>query len=225
MGIQAFADARRRWLVAFSTVAIVLSLFPGATQRGGARWDSGVPSGRRRSGGHPGPRPRRAARRPEGGRGRVPPQAGGRDDDPPARRRPNLSIDQAAGHRNAAADAAKALKKTKPPISPVTFNGPWTEISPNPIVQVNRGSNTFYAVSGRVSALAIRPSNGQKILGGAQGGIWTTTRRRAPGSRGRTTRTPCRSAPSRSPRPTTPSSMPGPARATCQVTATSATVS
>ena len=27
--------------------------------------------------------------------------------------------------------------------------------------------------SGRVSALAIRPSNGQKILGGAQGGIWT----------------------------------------------------
>ena len=81
---------------------------------------------------------------------------------------------QAAGRARAIAmKAAKGLGKTQPPISPVTFNSAWNEISPNPIVQVNRGDNTFYAVSGRVSALAIRPSNGQKILGGAQGGIWT----------------------------------------------------
>ena len=67
-----------------------------------------------------------------------------------------------------------------PPISPPTFTGPWTEISPNPIVQVTRGTPSFEAVSGRVGALAIRPSNGRKILGAAQGGIWTYDA--APGS-------------------------------------------
>ena len=86
-----------------------------------------------------------------------------------------LPVDVAGQEQGEAQNEGKALKnaKPKPPISPPTFTGAWTEISPNPIVQVTRGSNTFYAVSGRVSALAIRPSNGQKILGGAQGGIWT----------------------------------------------------
>lgn len=84
-----------------------------------------------------------------------------------------LSVQAAGRARALARKAAKGLGKTLSPISPVTFNNAWSEISPNPIVQVNRGDNTFYAVSGRVSALAIRPSNGQKILGAAQGGIWT----------------------------------------------------
>ena len=84
-----------------------------------------------------------------------------------------LSVQAAGRARALAKKAAKNLGKTHPPISPATFNGAWSEISPNPIVQVNRGDDTFYAVSGRVSALAIRPSNGQKILGAAQGGIWT----------------------------------------------------
>jgi uncharacterized repeat protein (TIGR01451 family) len=84
-----------------------------------------------------------------------------------------LSVQAAGRARALAKKAAKSLGKTAAPISPVTFNSPWTEISPNPIVQQNRGDSTFYAVSGRVSALAIRPSNGQKILGAAQGGIWT----------------------------------------------------
>ncbi len=83
-----------------------------------------------------------------------------------------LSVKQAGQLRAAANKAAKKLKKGTP-VSPPTYTGPWTEISPNPIVQVTRGSYSFYAVTGRVSALAIRPSNGQKILGGAQGGIWT----------------------------------------------------
>ena len=84
----------------------------------------------------------------------------------------HLSIDQAGQARAAAHDAGKHLKKRRR-ISPTTFTSPWTEISPNPIVQITRGSGSFYAVAGRVSALAIRPSNGQKILGAAQGGIWT----------------------------------------------------
>jgi uncharacterized repeat protein (TIGR01451 family) len=84
-----------------------------------------------------------------------------------------LSIGQAGLARDAAHQAAKKLKKTLAAVSPPTFASPWKEISPNPIVQITRGSGRAYAVSGRVSALAIRPSNGQKILGGAQGGIWT----------------------------------------------------
>lgn len=84
-----------------------------------------------------------------------------------------LSIIAAGRARSLAHQQGRALRKTRPPISPPTFTGPWTEISPNPIIQITRGSNTAYAVSGRVSALAIRPSNGQKILGAAQGGIWT----------------------------------------------------
>jgi uncharacterized repeat protein (TIGR01451 family) len=84
-----------------------------------------------------------------------------------------LTITQAGQARAAAAKAGKKLKKTIANVSPTTFAGAWTEISPNPIVQVTRGTGSFYAVAGRVSALAIRPSNGQKILGGAQGGIWT----------------------------------------------------
>ena len=83
-----------------------------------------------------------------------------------------LSIDQVAGARDSAHNAGKHLKKL-PPSGPPTFTSAWSEISPDPIVQITRGSGSFYAVSGRVSALAIRPSNGQKILGGAQGGIWT----------------------------------------------------
>jgi photosystem II stability/assembly factor-like uncharacterized protein len=39
-------------------------------------------------------------------------------------------------------------------------------------VQVTRSSGSFTAMSGRIGALAIRPSNHQFILGAAQGGIW-----------------------------------------------------
>jgi hypothetical protein len=84
-----------------------------------------------------------------------------------------LSVVGAGRLHAKAVKAAKAMKKPTPPISPITYMGPWTEISPNPIVQVTRGSNTFYAVSGRIGGLAFRPSTGLKILGGAQGGIWT----------------------------------------------------
>ncbi|MFI5706718.1 hypothetical protein [Kribbella sp. NPDC051620] len=61
--------------------------------------------------------------------------------------------------------------RTKSP-GPATFTGPWTGLGPDPIVQVTRSTPIFTAMSGRIGALAIRPSNGQFILGGAQGGIW-----------------------------------------------------
>ncbi len=86
-----------------------------------------------------------------------------------------LDVQQAAALRAAAADAAKRLKKETPPAAgPATFNAAWTGLGPNPIVQISRAPDGggFVAVSGRVGALAIRKSNGQFILGAAQGGIW-----------------------------------------------------
>jgi uncharacterized repeat protein (TIGR01451 family) len=79
---------------------------------------------------------------------------------------------QTAGQlRAAAAHAAKALKPAPAP-GPVTFDTSWKGLGPNPIVQVSNSTSSFTAMSGRIGALAIRPSNGQFILGGAQGGIW-----------------------------------------------------
>ena len=84
-----------------------------------------------------------------------------------------ISIADAAKDLRVAQRAAQQLRKaTLPPAAPPTFTGAWANIGPNPIVQITRGSGAFYAVSGRVSALAIR-SDGRKILGAAQGGIWT----------------------------------------------------
>ena len=136
----------------------------------------------------------------------------------------HLSVGQAGEARSAAHDASKHLTPVAP-ISPTTFNSPWTEISPNPIVQVTRGSSSFYAVAGRVSALAIRPSNGLKILGAAQGGIWTydeATGVWVPRTDDQSTLSigSIAIAPSND-----KSSMRAPARATCPVTATSATAS
>jgi uncharacterized repeat protein (TIGR01451 family) len=83
-----------------------------------------------------------------------------------------LSVEQAGALRKAAADQAKALKNASAS-GPATFSGNWGALGPNPIVQVARSSSPakFYAVSGRIGALAIR-ANGQFILGAAQGGIW-----------------------------------------------------
>src|SRR4029079_9829815 len=73
---------------------------------------------------------------------------------------------------SAAAHAAQALRKEGPPTSgPATFAGAWSQIGPNPIVQVTRSTPIFAAMSGRSGALAMR-SNGDIILGGAQGGLW-----------------------------------------------------
>jgi uncharacterized repeat protein (TIGR01451 family) len=83
-----------------------------------------------------------------------------------------LDVAQAGELRGQAANAAKKLRKEHIPSGPNTFNAAWRQIGPNPIVQVTRTSGSFTAMSGRIGALAIRPSNGQFILGAAQGGIW-----------------------------------------------------
>jgi uncharacterized repeat protein (TIGR01451 family) len=84
-----------------------------------------------------------------------------------------LDNQQAGAARAAAARTATRLRKEGVPASgPSTFTGAWSGLGPNPIVQVTRSTPIFTAMSGRIGALAIRPSNHQFILGGAQGGIW-----------------------------------------------------
>jgi uncharacterized repeat protein (TIGR01451 family) len=84
-----------------------------------------------------------------------------------------LDLQQAGALRAEAARAAARLRKEGTPAAgPSTFTGAWSQIGPNPIVQPVRTSGGLAAMSGRIGALAIRPSNGQFILGAAQGGIW-----------------------------------------------------
>jgi uncharacterized repeat protein (TIGR01451 family) len=72
----------------------------------------------------------------------------------------------------AARDAARLRNQGAPALGIPSFAGLWSGIGPNPIVQQTRSTPIFNAMSGRIGALAIRPSNGQIILAAAQGGIW-----------------------------------------------------
>jgi len=82
-----------------------------------------------------------------------------------------LSFEQAATFRSKAATAANGLAvETKR--GSQTHGGTWSSVGPDPIVQVGRTTNTFEAVSGRISALVIR-KDGTIVLGAAQGGVWT----------------------------------------------------
>ena len=83
-----------------------------------------------------------------------------------------LDVQHAAQLRAKAAHDAKKLAKTTPPAGPTTFGGSWAQVGPAPIGEITRSSGSLIPMNGRIGALAIRPSNGQIILGGAQGGIW-----------------------------------------------------
>ena len=81
-----------------------------------------------------------------------------------------IDADTAAALRTSAAQAndstATAAKASGVP------SGTWTNQGQSPVVQVARTSNTLEAVSGRVTALVVRP-DGSLIAGAAQGGVWT----------------------------------------------------
>jgi uncharacterized repeat protein (TIGR01451 family) len=81
-----------------------------------------------------------------------------------------LSFEQAATYRSRAANTASGMAaETRRGGS---RGGTWTNVGPDPIVQVGRTTNTFEAVSGRVGALVVR-KDGTIVLGAAQGGVWT----------------------------------------------------
>jgi uncharacterized repeat protein (TIGR01451 family) len=83
-----------------------------------------------------------------------------------------LSTQQAGAERAKAEGHARTIKRSVAGTAPTVFSGAWTALGPNPLVQVTRSTPIFAAMSGRIGALAIRPSNGQIVLGAAQGGIW-----------------------------------------------------
>jgi uncharacterized repeat protein (TIGR01451 family) len=86
-----------------------------------------------------------------------------------------LNGQRAGEERHNAEQSAQKIRGGGRPSGTVTFGGAWGQIGPNPIVQGLRSpgaTQRYGAMSGRIGALAIRPSNGQFILGAAQGGIW-----------------------------------------------------
>ncbi|MEP6469343.1 MAG: hypothetical protein ABJC24_06185 [Chloroflexota bacterium] len=85
-----------------------------------------------------------------------------------------LTLDQAGAMRSAAAHQANVIRKQGVPASgPSTFQGAWSpNLGPNPIGEITRSEGSLADMNGRIGALAIRPSTGEFILGGAQGGIW-----------------------------------------------------
>ena len=77
-------------------------------------------------------------------------------------------------HANAARGTIVAKRNRPRAVTkngPVTFNGAWTEVGPNPISQFTRSSFSRINMSGRIGSLLIR-SDGTMLLGAAQGGIW-----------------------------------------------------
>jgi uncharacterized repeat protein (TIGR01451 family) len=91
-----------------------------------------------------------------------------------------LDVGQAASLRLTGAAKGKHLGQAKGS-DPSTFSGNWRSLGPNPVVTAARSDSKFYAISGRIGALAIAP-NGRLILGGASGGIWTMDPPAAPGT-------------------------------------------
>lgn len=83
-----------------------------------------------------------------------------------------LSIEEAASQLAQAQLATAAMKQNVPARMPAAYSGVWSSQGPNPILQVERTDGAFIAVSGRIGAALIMP-NGRRIIGGAQGGIWT----------------------------------------------------
>src|SRR5947207_1945721 len=74
-----------------------------------------------------------------------------------------LTLAQAGQLRSAAAHQAQVIRQQGiPAAGPTTFTGAWSQIGPNPIVQGLRSPDPngqrFGAMSGRIGALAIRPS-------------------------------------------------------------------
>ncbi|GAC1385700.1 MAG: hypothetical protein NVSMB42_05410 [Herpetosiphon sp.] len=87
----------------------------------------------------------------------------------------SFTLANAAVARAAAATAVQSQHAR--PVSPGAgslVNQAWVAQGPNPLVQDARGGAPAAAVSGRVSALAVRASAPNTIyLGAAQGGLWT----------------------------------------------------
>lgn len=89
--------------------------------------------------------------------------------------RPDFDLAEASSLHAHAAEHFSAQRLARPTL-PSAPSNQWQPIGPQPIWQVSRSSGQTVAMSGRVSALAIRSTPPYSIyLGGAQGGVWVTT--------------------------------------------------
>jgi photosystem II stability/assembly factor-like uncharacterized protein len=85
-----------------------------------------------------------------------------------------LTLSQAGMLRSAAARQASVIRKQGAPAAgPTTFQNAWNAVGPAPIGEITRSEGNLVSMNGRIGALAINPTTGEYILGGAQGGIWT----------------------------------------------------
>lgn len=83
-----------------------------------------------------------------------------------------ISIEDASENLLVATARTQEMRALAPEALPKAYGGAWAPRGPDPIIQVQRSSLAFAAVSGRIGAVLILP-NGQRIIGAAQGGIWT----------------------------------------------------
>ncbi|MBI4672008.1 MAG: DUF11 domain-containing protein [Chloroflexi bacterium] len=83
-----------------------------------------------------------------------------------------LSLEDASELQLEATQRAMEMRANAPEALPKAYGGAWDPRGPNPIIQIQRTTFPFTAVSGRIGAVLILP-NGQYIIGAAQGGIWT----------------------------------------------------
>jgi hypothetical protein len=80
-----------------------------------------------------------------------------------------------AQQKQSAANAPQAAATTS---APPQYNGAWAPIGPKPTSPATSGSGTSGQTSGRVTAIAVDPTDptGNTVFaGGAQGGVWETT--------------------------------------------------
>lgn len=83
-----------------------------------------------------------------------------------------LTVEKAAKLRRKAIEASASLGTVTSKLAAASVGGPWSNVGPDPTVQVGRTTNSLQAVSGRIGALAVL-KDGTVIAGAAQGGVWT----------------------------------------------------
>ncbi|MBI2954590.1 MAG: DUF11 domain-containing protein [Chloroflexi bacterium] len=118
-----------------------------------------------------------------------PPPPRTRDDDPGARGAwfylfrttgdPGVGFtlaDAASARAQAAETIIRMKEQQQRDMVPSAFGSDWEPIGPDPLVQMDNSNTVYRAVSGRISALAIRSSAPYTMyVGAAQGGIWISS--------------------------------------------------
>ena len=216
---------RRRGLVLVFCAMLVMSVFPAATfAHPPAGGDLSVPpTGDPERNPYPAARPRPARRGRRRGRGAAQGQRRGHHPPNRGRRAPVGRPGRRGARRGTRCQQAPRRRSLPSRRRPSPARGPRSARTRSSRSRAAAAASTP-SPAGSARSRSAR-ATGSRSSAPHRAASGPMTRRRASGSRGPTTSRRCRSARSRSLRPTTTSSTPAPARATCPVTATSATAS